>query len=38
VLRHLDSPNAIDVTGIVTWERVAELLEEAVELFSEAQE
>jgi CIC family chloride channel protein len=31
-------PAAADVTGIVTWERVAELLEETVELFSEARE
>ena len=31
-------PSAVDVTGIITWERVAELLEEVVELFSEAPE
>ncbi|MGE5174202.1 MAG: chloride channel protein [Betaproteobacteria bacterium] len=28
-------PRATDVAGIITWERVAELLEEAVDLFSE---
>jgi chloride channel protein, CIC family len=38
VLRHPESTKAIDVTGIITWERVAELLEETVELFSEARE
>ena len=27
-----------DITGIISWERVAELLEESVELFSEARE
>jgi chloride channel protein, CIC family len=30
--------SAVDVSGIITWERVAELLEEAVELFSETRE
>jgi hypothetical protein len=29
---------AVDVRGIITWERVAELLEETIELFSEARE
>jgi CIC family chloride channel protein len=39
VLRRPGSPPyAVDVTGIITWERVAELLEEAVELFSEGRE
>jgi CIC family chloride channel protein len=31
-------PYAVDVRGIITWERVAELLEETIELFSEARE
>ncbi len=36
VIREAGAPGtASDVVGIITWERVAELLEEAVELFSE---
>ncbi len=39
VLRYPSSPpSAVDVRGIITWERVAELLEENVDLFSEARE
>jgi chloride channel protein, CIC family len=39
VFRRLASPPFVaDVTGIITWERVAGLLEESVELFSEARE
>jgi CIC family chloride channel protein len=39
VCRRIEPPPAVaDVTGIITWERVAELLEESVELFSEARE
>jgi len=33
-LSHQGSPDAADAVGIITWERVAELLEETVELFS----
>jgi chloride channel protein, CIC family len=37
VFRQLASPpSAVDVTGIITWERIAELLEETVELYSDA--
>lgn len=36
VLRQPGSPPyAVDVTGIITWERIAELLEETVELYSD---
>ncbi len=39
VLRQSASPSYADgVTGIITWERVAELLEEAVDLFSDVRE
>ncbi len=39
VLRYPGSPPSVgDVVGIISWERVAELLEETVELFSEARE
>jgi CIC family chloride channel protein len=39
VLRHPSSPpSATDVRGIITWERIAELLEENVDLFSETRE
>jgi CIC family chloride channel protein len=39
VLRRPGSPPSVgDVAGIISWERVAELLEETVELFSEARD
>jgi hypothetical protein len=31
-------PLTADVMGIITWERVAELLEETIEVFSDARE
>jgi CIC family chloride channel protein len=39
VLKHPGSPpDAMNVTGIITWERVAELLEETIEIYSETRD
>jgi CIC family chloride channel protein len=39
VLSHpVSSPSIVDIMGIITWDRVSELLEETVELYSESQD